>query len=360
MPHPRQQRAMREQYTLRRTRRAAGVHQPGRVVGSGAGLARPRREQKLVEGDGATDAAGAVQSHDRAYGCRQLGSGTQRRQQSVVGQQDARPGTLELARPLARMQPLVERQQHAPGARDRVVRERVRVPVRRQDRHRVTGLADGGHPRGERCHVSGHLGEECASPRRRSGHRPPGYAPPLRRAPREATPGYLAVMATPGLTRRRRPLLPSSPRRPAPCCWPCARRWPTTTPRSCATPATTARKPCSPGCWPNPGRPTPCCRRKPRTTGCAWRPTGSGSSIRSTGRASTASRRATTGPCTSPCGNARDGLTTGAVALPAQGRRCPREATLPDPRPGTEPAAAGGQPHPRARIRHRRRGPAGR
>ena len=64
----------------------------------------------------------------------------------------------------------------------------------------------------------------------------------------------------------------------------------------------------------------------------ARRPTGSGSSTRSTAPASSPSRRATTGPCTSRSGSAGD-LAAGAVAQPALGE------TFSTGRPPVVPAA---------------------
>ena len=58
--------------------------------------------------------------------------------------------------------------------------------------------------------------------------------------------------------------------------------------------------------------------REPADTARDSRPTGSGSSTRSTAPASSPSRRATTGPCTSRCGRTGD-LVAGAVAQPALG-----------------------------------------
>ena len=69
--------------------------------------------------------------------------------------------------------------------------------------------------------------------------------------------------------------------------------------------------------WPAPT--TPCCRRKGWRTRAGGRRTGCGSSTRSTAPASSASRAASTGPCTSPCGTGRE-FGAGAVALPAVGR----------------------------------------
>ena len=105
---------------------------------------------------------------------------------------------------------------------------------------------------------------------------------------------------------------------------------------------------------------TACSRRSRSTTRVASRPIGSGSSTRSTAPASSPSRGAPTGRCTSRCG-------PGATVSSPVPWHCPRRDGCSRPRPrrrhrwprtGHRASSSAAPVHPRPRIASRRRSPA--
>ena len=102
------------------------------------------------------------------------------------------------------------------------------------------------------------------------------------------------------------------------------------------------------------GPTTRCSPRRARTTGPARPPTGCGSSTRSTAPGSSASRRATTGPCTSRCGRATAPAATWSPArwpCPALGTDLRHRPAAGRAAAQREPAPDRGQPHPPAGVR---------